>query len=80
MGDNRDTYYPMNGAHLYSSIVCEKIPIICNKLASTSLLSDSVDDYMVVAGVDHTMTGRVRYTSIAVLGKDHLNSVGGAHD
>jgi len=35
---------------------------------------------MIVAGVDHTMTGRAGYTSIAVLGKDHLNSVGGAHD
>ena len=80
MGDNRDTYYPMNGELLKSSIICEMVPFICNKKASTSVLTDSRDDYMIVAGVDHTMTGRAGYTSIAVLGKDHLNSVGGAHD
>jgi len=70
----------MNGDELKSSMICEKIPILCNKEASTSVLSDAQDDYMIIAGVDHKMTGRVEYASISVLGESHLNSVGGASD
>jgi hypothetical protein len=59
----------MNGALLKSSAICEKIPILCNKEASTSVLSDVQDDYMIIAGVNHKMTDRARYASLAILGE-----------
>jgi len=68
----------MNVDLLKSSMICETVPILCNKEASTAVLSNAQDDYMIVAGVNHKMTDRVEYASIAVLGEQHLNSVGGA--
>ena len=53
---------------------------MCNKEASTSVLSDAKNDYMIVAGVNHKMTDRVRYTSLTVLGEIKLNSVGSISD
>lgn len=70
----------MNTDLLKSSMICEKFPILCNKEASTSILSDAETDFMIVAGVDHKTVGRVEYSSLSVLGELHLNSVGGASD
>ena len=79
-GDNRDTYYPMNVDLLKSSMICETIPILCNKEASTSVLSNAYDDFMIIAGVDHKTVGRVEYASLSILGEQHLNSVGARSD
>jgi hypothetical protein len=59
----------MNVDLLKSSMICEAVPILCNKEASTSVLSDAPNDYMIVAGVNHKMTNRVGYASISVLGE-----------
>lgn len=59
----------MNDDLIKSSFICEKVPILCDKEASTAVLSDAQDDYMIIAGVNHKTTGRVEYASISVLGE-----------
>lgn len=80
MGDNRDTYYPMNGDLLRSGFICSKVPFLCNKGASLSTLSDSKDDFMIVAGVNHSKTKRAVYTSLTLVGVKKLMGIGGVHD
>ena len=79
-GDNRDTYYPMNKDLVKHSELCSRFPILCDEEASTAVLSDSEDDFMIVSGVNHKATNRAAYASLALVGIDHLNSIGGVSD
>jgi hypothetical protein len=80
MGDNRDTYYPMNGAQLKTGVICKWLPFLCNKGASYATLSDHPDDYMVVSGINHSKTNRAVYSSLTIIGVKKLMCVGGVND
>ena len=58
----------MNKEMFKYSYKCDKIPILCNEKASTSMLSDSEEDFMIITGVNHKATNRSIYSSLALVG------------
>jgi len=62
------------------SLICSKIPFLCDREASTAVLSDNDQDFMIVTGVNHKATNRADYASLALVGIADLNSIGGIND
>lgn len=70
----------MNTGLLVSGFICSKIPMLCNRRASLSTLSDKNDEFMIVAGVNHVNTNRAIYASLTLVGVKKLIGVGGVND